>query len=198
MGRPKTFTVESVLDKMIVLFRRRGYLNTSMQAIADHIGLSRASIYATFGDKHGLFVQTLHRYGPTCRAPGLDELRDAASPRAALLRVFELAIACPGAGLDQCLFVNAAIELRHRTPEITAALRTAFENLEACFREAIERGMTENEIAGDVDPVQTARSLLGLYLGLWVLIRSGGAGEPVLRAVVLQVQSLLPEKCAVA
>ena len=47
------------------------------------------------------------------------------------------------------------------------------------------------EVAGNVDPVHTARALLGLYLGLAVLVRSD-AKEPVLRAVVQQARSLLP------
>ena len=51
--------------------------------------------------------------------------------------------------------------------------------------------MAENEIAGDVDVVQTARALVVLYFGLYVLGRSVSAGAPALRAVVLQVQTLL-------
>ena len=195
MPRPKTFTIESALDKAIELFRLRGYHNTSMGAIADRLGLSRSSIYATFGDKHGLFVQTLHRYGPACRVPGLDELRAAAAPRAALLKVFERAIDGAGGKHDQCLLINSAIELGNISPAIAGILQTALCDLETRFREAIEQARSANEISDDgVDPIHTARTLLGLYLGLCVLVRSGDAAEPVLRAVVRQVQALLPQE----
>ena len=187
-------TVESALDKAIEPFRQRGYYNTSMQTIANRLGLSRSSIYTTFGDKHGLFEQTLHHYGPACRVPGLDELRDAAAPRAALPQVFELAIDGAGSGHDQCLLIKSAIELGASSPEIARILRIAFCALETRFREAIERAKNANEIADSVDPVHTARTLLGLYLGLCVLIRTGGAGEPAPRAVFHQVQALLPQE----
>ena len=59
------------------------------------------------------------------------------------------------------------------------------------FQGAIERAQGAGEVAGNVDPVHTARALLGLYLGLAVLVRSD-AKEPVLRAVVQQARSLLP------
>ena len=189
MPRPKTFTVESALDKAIEVFTQRGYLNTPMEAIAVRLGLSRSSIYSTFGAKHDLFVQTLRRYGPACRVPGLDELRAAAAPRDSLLRVFGA-----GSGHDQCLLINTAIELGNNSPAIAGILQAAFEDLEARFQEAIERARSANEIDSGVDPVHTARALLGLYLGLCVLVRSGGAAEPVLRAVFRQAQMMLPQR----
>lgn len=187
MPRKKTFTVEFALDKAIESFMQRGYHNTSIQTIADSLGLSRSSIHATFGAKLALFEQTLRHYGPTCRVPGLDELRVTATPRDALLRVFGA-----GGGHDQCLLINTAIELGDRPPEIARILQAAFEGFEKCFQEAIERAKSANEIADSVDPVHTARALLGLYLGLCVLVRSGGATEPGLRAVFRQVQLMLP------
>lgn len=193
MPRTKTFILESALDQAIIVFRQHGYHNTSMRMISDRLGLSRSSIYATFGDKQGLFEQTLHHYGPAFRVSGLDELRAAATPRATLLRVFELAIDGASCRHDQCLLINSAIELGDSSPEMTGILQTALGHIETRFQEAIERAQAAHEIAAGVDPVQTARALLALYLGLCMLVRSGGAGEPVLRAVLLQVQALLPE-----
>lgn len=179
--------MESALDKAIEVFTQRGYHNTPIEAIAARLGLSRSSIYTTFGAKHDLFVQTLRHYGPTCRVPELDELSAAAAPRDALLQVFGA-----GSGHDQCLLINTAIELGNSSPAIAGILQTAFEDLEARFREAIERARSVDEIGTGVDLVHTARALLGLYLGLCVLVRSGGAAEPVLRAVFRQAQMMLP------
>ena len=114
--------------------------------------------------------------------PGLSELRDTESPRAALLWLFELTIA--DGNRDQCLLINTAIELKNSPPEIAGILQAAFADLVTRFREAIGRARAKNEIAKDVDPTHTAHSLLALYLGLSVLIR----------AVARQVQSLLPER----
>ena len=80
------------------------------------------------------------------------------------------------------------------TPAIVGILETALGDVEMRFQEAIERATAANEIAGSVDPLHTARSLIGLYLGLCVLARSSAVGEPVLRSVVGQVKLLLPTR----
>ncbi len=194
MPRKKTFTIEFALDKAMELFWNRGYQRTSMREIAAHLGLSRSSIYATFGDKHRLFIETLRRYGSTCRVPGLSELRTGGSGRSGLLKIFELAISGAGDSDDRpdCLIINSAMELMHTDPEVTEVMKRAFLDMETSFRDAIDRGKSVGEISAGVDTVQAGRSLLALYLGLSVLGRSG-AGKPVLRAVVDQVEDLLPQ-----
>ena len=91
MPRPKSLSPEAVLDTLTELYRERG-ATLSTQKIADTLGISRSSVYATFGTRSELLASMLHRYGPA-RAPGLRKLGDAPSPRAALVRVFELEIA---------------------------------------------------------------------------------------------------------
>ena len=193
MPRKKTFTVEFALDKAMELFWERGYQSTSMREIAEHLGLSRSSIYATFGDKHTLFVESLRRYGAESRAPGLSELGTAESARDALVRVFELAIA--GAGTtrqrDHCLLINTAMQLMYRDADVTQVVESAFLEMELSFRSAIERAERQGEVVVGIDAVQAARSLMSLYLGLCVLVRSGMQGE-ILSAVARQVESMLP------
>ena len=197
MPRPKTFAVEDALDIAIELFAERGYENTGMADLADRLGLSRSSIYVTFGNKQSLFEQTLQRYGTECRAPGMHAFRGDGSPRAALLGAFEWATdaVAPAQRDELCLLVNTALESRNFAFGVSAALRQMLLGVEQQFRDAIERARGTNEVAGNVDPVQTARALLALYLGLCTLVRTG-AGEPVLHAVVQHAVSLLPEHAA--
>ena len=192
MPRTKTFTIDSVLDRAMELFWERGYHGTSMQAIAAHLKLSRSSVYFTFRAKSALFVQALRRYQAEGRAPGLSELRGAVSPRAALVRVFE--VSGPGGEERQpralYLLIETARGLKHREPEIARLVEETIEDLEVRFRGAIERGKAAAEIADRVDPVAVARVLLSLYFGL--LVGTGPAGERVQSAVLQQVEALLP------
>ena len=175
------------------LFSERGYHDTGMTDIARRLGISRSAAYATFGDKQALFAQTLQRYGTECRAPGMHALRGAGSPRAALLGAFEWAAGADASLLRnrQCLLINAALGSRTSAPGVHQALRGMLLGMESRFRDAIARARSANEVAGNVDPVQTAGALLGLYLGLCTLVRSD-AKQPVVRAVVQQALSLLP------
>ena len=108
---------------------------------------------------------------------------------------FEWATAADGAPQhDHGLLISAALEAKRipSTPEVAQALKGLLLDTEMLFRQAIERGRRAGEIAGDVEPVQTGRALLALYLGLCVLVRSGTSLQPVLHAVVHQAQSLVP------
>ena len=71
--------------------------------------------------------------------------------------------------------------------------RLAVLELEESLVDVIRRGQDAGEIAPGVDPARAGHALLAFYLGLYVLVRSATGGKPVLRAVVRQVEALLPE-----
>ena len=189
MGRTKTFEVDVVLDRAVEMFKEHGYLRISMREIADYLRISRTSVYSTFGGKRMLFVQAVRRYGAEIRVAGLSELMSAESPRAALVKVFEVAAA---GGAGTCLLIDTAMEQKRPDPEIAGIVQEAIRAMATRFQAAIERGQIAGEIAVSVEPLQTARGLLGLYLGLYMLVRSGTAKEPVLGAVLEEAKGLLP------
>ena len=120
---------------------------------------------------------------------GLRELRDARSPRAALVRVFEPE--SDGAA-QRCLVLDTIVTMPDSSPEVAGLAEAAALDLQESIGAAIERGQVAGEIATDVDPAQAAGALLTLYLGRYVLMRSGFARESVLAAVARQAQALLP------
>jgi len=63
----KQFDRIDVLDRVMALFRRRGYEATSIQDLVDATGINRGSPYASFTSKKGLFLAVL---GPL-RKPGI-------------------------------------------------------------------------------------------------------------------------------
>ena len=125
-----------------------------------------------------------------CTAPGLHELRDASSPRAVLVRVFEPESATGAA--QRCLVLDTIVKMPDSSPAIAGLVEAAVGDLQECFGVAIERGQAVGEIATGVDPAQAAAALLGLCLGRYVLIHSGTARESVLAAVARQAQVLVP------
>jgi AcrR family transcriptional regulator len=44
------------------LFWRNGYQNTSVRMLEKEMGINQFSIYASFGNKHGVFVESLKCY----------------------------------------------------------------------------------------------------------------------------------------
>lgn len=190
MARPKSFSVDDAVEVVMELYLQRG-IGVSMQEVGEVLNLSRSSIYSTWGSKAGLLVAVLKRYGRS-RVPGLNEVRTASAPRAALVGMFEQA---PAVEREPCLLINTLVDLKpgDSDSEVGRLVKTAVQELEKSLAGAIRRGQDDGEIAPDIDADRTGPVLLALYLGLYVLIRSGRAGKPVLRAVVGQVEAMLPE-----
>ncbi len=63
MARPRNYDEDQVLQGAVALFRGRGYERTSVPDLIDELGICRQSLYNTFGDKHGLYLMALDRYG---------------------------------------------------------------------------------------------------------------------------------------
>jgi AcrR family transcriptional regulator len=61
-GRPKTFDRETALDAAMLLFWERGFEQTCVDDLATAMGIQTSSLYATFGDKEKLFLETIEHY----------------------------------------------------------------------------------------------------------------------------------------
>src|SRR5215470_568193 len=61
-GRPRSFDVDTAVERAMGVFWSRGYHATALPDLLRATKLSRGSLYAAFGDKHSLFLRALDRY----------------------------------------------------------------------------------------------------------------------------------------
>src|SRR3977135_535260 len=61
-GRPREFDTDAAVARAMDVFWSCGYHGTSLPDLLEATALSRGSLYAAFGDKHGLFLRALDRY----------------------------------------------------------------------------------------------------------------------------------------
>src|SRR5260370_37523240 len=61
-GRPREFDTDAAIERAMGVFWSSGYCGTSLPDLLEATNLSRGSLYAAFGDKHGLFLRALDRY----------------------------------------------------------------------------------------------------------------------------------------
>jgi len=62
MARKKNYNDDEVIEKATEIFWRNGYENTSMSALESSMGINKFSIYSSFGNKQGVFLQSLKCY----------------------------------------------------------------------------------------------------------------------------------------
>ncbi|NKB49629.1 MAG: TetR family transcriptional regulator [Alphaproteobacteria bacterium] len=188
----KQFDHDAALSKAMGAFWAQGYDATSMQDLVECMGINRGSLYATFGDKRSLFIEALRRYDSVYREDWIAAVIAANSPRAAIETAFDQVISAvvDAGSSDGCLLVNTALELSPHDAEISEIVDHGLAEMESFFRDMIDQGQDADEIPAHVDPVDTARGLLGLFIGLRVLSRSRPE-EPLLRSVAAQAAALL-------
>ena len=168
MPRTKSFNEEETLDKVKELFWQKGYHGTPPQDILDGTGLSRSSLYDTYGDKHTLFIKTLQRYRQNDTAVVIEYLDAAPDAAAAIRRIFHAAYDAlmtdpPRKG---CLMVNSLNELAPHDTEVEAIVQENRQAMEDAYTRAIKRGQQQGKIAKTHQPRALARYLINSLWGL--------------------------------
>ncbi len=74
-GRPRSFDLDEVTDVALGLFWKQGFEATSVEQVTAITGVRASSLYAAYGNKHGLFRAVVDRYRLRVGA-ALDELAD--------------------------------------------------------------------------------------------------------------------------
>ena len=150
------------------VFWTKGYEATSLDNLCDATGLSRSSLYATFGGKRDLLLQSVDRYVER-RTPSIAAVlarplpvRDAF---AALLREFIDQIVA-GAGRRGCFLGNCAAELPRGDRAALAHVRHGLGRTEATFRDALARAKSLGELSSNADVDALARFLTAAFQGL--------------------------------
>lgn len=192
MARTKEFDRDVVIDRAMELFWLRGYEATSLQDLVEHMGIGRGSLYATFGDKHRLYLAALDRYAERTSARMHALLERSESARAALEQIFGSIVddAMSRPQRRGCLLTNTTVELVPHDPAMAEKVAASRAATEAAFRGALVRAQARGELAARHDPRALARFLVSSVVGLYVSAKAG-AGRAELEDVVRVVLDAL-------
>jgi TetR/AcrR family transcriptional repressor of nem operon len=192
MARTKEFDTEEALEKAIGLFWDKGYSACSMQDVVEGLGLSRSSIYETFGDKRQLFLSALKKY----QQEGAESMRHTLgtttdirkSLKELLYAVLPGEVDCTQKG---CFMVSAGIELAPHDPEIAAIVRANSEEIEEILRAAIQKGQDAGQLSRNLDALSMARFFFATLSGLRVSAASSTADRTKLEDIIKVALSVL-------
>ncbi|MCF0059249.1 TetR/AcrR family transcriptional regulator [Dyadobacter sp. CY356] len=174
MARTKEFDQEAILDKAVDLFWYKGYHASSMQDVVDALGLSRSSIYDTFGDKRKLYISALERYRAQAAGGLIDMVNDSKNTMVSLQEIFKMLV--HDSFTDKlpkgCFMVNSSVELAPHDEEIDKIVRQNMQDIEDAFFQLITKGQQSGEISMDKNPRAIARFLFNTISGLRIAAKS--------------------------
>lgn len=185
MPRVKSFDPDTVLERAVEQFWQAGYDGTSMTMLLASMGISRQSLYDTFGDKRNLFLSSLERYRLMVLAGLQAKLGESGSAKANIRAAFEWIseVVLGRPERRSCLMANASLELGRRDADVQAQVSAHLEAIEDSFFSVLERARVEGELDPNKQPRALARFLTNAIHGLGILAR-GGAEPAVLHDAI--------------
>ncbi len=161
MARTKAFDKQEVLEKAMMLFWDKGYFDTSMQDLVDHLGINRSSIYDTFTDKHGLFLASLDHY-KNSGTTTIDQ--DRATDLNLFLTEFLHSIVDSSLKDERqkgCFLVNCSVELAAKDEQVNAIVH---ENM-AAFVNSFQDLFDHHKKQGNLPESKNSRALANFLYG---------------------------------
>lgn len=192
MARKKGFDEVEVLDKAMHLFWKKGYNATSIQDLVDALGINRASIYDTWGDKHQLYVSALKRYRQNASSWLLNEIRSEQSALIIIEKFLHFTVESVVNDNDKrgCFIVNSSTELSNCDPMVDDIVLENRKTMEKVLTELIKEGQADGAINTRHSAEALARYIFSAVSGLRVM-GMGQITEPELKEVVKVTLSAL-------
>lgn len=181
MARTKEFERDEVLDRAIDAFADHGFAGTSTDAVLQAMGISRQSMYDTFGDKRRLYLEALERYSAHSVTQILASLQSGASPLAGIeAALVDFASRPQAVASLGCLGVSSVCEFGVSDEEVSRVNQAASKRLMAAFERAVGAGQQAGEIDASLKPRAAVQFILAMLTGMKVAAR-GGATTATLR-----------------
>ncbi len=185
MPKVKLFDENLVLEKAMELFWKKGFHATSIQDLVTFLGISRSSIYDTYGGKNALFDKAFKLYRTTSITGFSNFLNQQNNVKKGLRKLFEMAIEQSISDSDRkgCFVVNTTTELVPGDEKIQNILKENKDNFVTIFYEFLLKGEQSGEIEKGKDLKSIAILYYTLYNGIKVVSKVQPNAKELLRSI---------------
>jgi TetR/AcrR family transcriptional repressor of nem operon len=192
MGRHKEFSVEQALDRALHVFWSKGFEGASLSDLTEEMGIQRASLYATYGNKESLYEKALIEY----QARGLQALDQKLSggddPLEILRSALQTAIPSSLVESNGCFCLNASIDRAPHDPDIRRLLHDHFNKVETALAKVVAKGIAAERFRLDLSPSAAGKYLLVVLNGLHAAAKTEPDHRRLHDTIELALSSLLP------
>jgi TetR/AcrR family transcriptional repressor of nem operon len=188
----KHFDPNAALDTAVHLAWRQGIAATGIQDIVTATGVSRSSLYATFGSKQNLYRAVLSRYIARHSQPAFDRLANDGRGLPAITDFFTRLIQARCFGQYArwgCMISNAHAGAENDDPAVRRILRCHHTKLRAAMHAALLAAKDRAQLRPDLDPHTTSDQLALLAYGVNLRSRAGADAAGLLATVTATVEA---------
>jgi len=188
-GRPKEFDCDQALAAALDVFWRKGYEGASLADLTEAMGISRPSLYATYGNKENLFKLALNRYmsSASCVARVAQEMPTLYEAVKAFFEGAAMGVTNPDH--PGCLTVTGALACSEESEAVQTELCNARNAGLLSWQARIEQGKAAGELPADADSLELARYIMTIATGMSVQARSGATSEDLLQVASIALQA---------
>jgi AcrR family transcriptional regulator len=191
MARPKEFEREDALKLAVGVFSDRGYEGTSTEALLGAMGVSRQSLYDTFGDKWHLYLECLQRYTADSIGEQIRALNSVSSPLGGIEAHLNHAVAAALADpVPKCLGISAICEFGRSNAEVTMAGEMASRMITSALERRIDEAKIAGEMPADVNGADASGFIMATLTGIKVAARAGASAERLKGIARMALRSL--------
>ncbi len=187
MGRPREFCLQGALEKALEVFWRHGFEGASMADLTAAMGITKPSLYASYGNKEELFRKALDLYD--CKYMGfMREALEAGSSRevaAGILHGMVGASASDGEHPPGCMSVNGALACSAAADPIKEETTRRRKVFEGDLARRLERDRARGDLPADSDPMALASFVMTLASGIAYQAASGASGASLRKTAEL-------------
>ncbi len=157
-GRPRAYDPATALTGARDAFWRQGYSGTSLDVLSDATDMNRPSMYAAFGDKRSLYMQTLERYIAASDASIARSLSGERPLEEELKRFYENAIASYFQEGEPrgCYLISTATTEAAQDPEVGKKMLAGLRGFERAIELRLSYAKTAGELDASADPAALA------------------------------------------
>jgi TetR/AcrR family transcriptional repressor of nem operon len=185
-------TRQFIVEKTAPIFNKKGYSGTSLNDIMGATGLTKGSIYGNFVNKDDVALAAFDFNLKKVDALIRQEMATATTCREKLLvytKVYEnfYEFPFPDGG---CPVLNTAIEADDTHPELKKKAADAILHWKEMLARLINKGIANNEFAGDTDTEQVALTIIATIEGAVMITKLTGKLN-YRRAIMKSVDQLI-------
>ncbi|WP_298474009.1 TetR/AcrR family transcriptional regulator [uncultured Maribacter sp.] len=193
MPRVKLFDEKEVLIKAMHLFWKQGYAATSVQDLVNSLGINRASLYDTFGDKEKLFKKAFAYYRKINNDALVAFLKKYPNVKEGFTALFNASINEAVSDIDckGCFVVNSIAELIPGDDHMVRLIQENQEFMEVTFFEYLKKGKENGQLKTTQDLKSLAYLLYTIQAGIKIVSKADVDKEKLLKSVEVGLSLLV-------